>query len=101
MRRIAIERPRRPLFNDPAQIHYHDLVTEIFHHRQIMRNKQHGQVALFPKLQQQIKHLRLDRHIQGRNAFIRDYEFGFERQGARDTDTLALPPENSCGKRFM
>jgi hypothetical protein len=39
---------------------------------------------------EQIENLRLDRHIEGGNRFIRDDDAGFRSESAGDGDALAL-----------
>ena len=44
------------------------------------------------EIQEQVEHLGLDRHIQGRDWLVTDQERGLDRQGPRDPDSLALTP---------
>ena len=39
---------------------------------------------------EQIQHLRLDRHVHGRNRFVGDDELGLHGEGAGNADALAL-----------
>ena len=49
----------RPRFRDPSQIHHHDPVADMFHHRQIMRNKQKSYFRFLLNILKQIHNLRL------------------------------------------
>ena len=62
----------------------------MFHHRQIVRDEQIGQLELILKVHQQVDDLRLDRHVQRRDRFVADDQLRPQRQRASDTDALAL-----------
>ena len=55
-----------------------------------MGDEQVGQVELLLQVLQQIDHLGLDGHIQGRDGFITDDQGRLQGQGARHADALAL-----------
>ena len=74
----------------PAQVHDGHPGTEVFYHREIVGNEQVGQTAAFLGIHQQIQHLGLDRHIQGRDGLIGNDKFRVHRQGAGNGNPLAL-----------
>jgi len=76
--------------DDTAEIHDGDALAKMPHDRQIMRDKEIGQVELVAEILEQIDDLRLDRHIEGRDRLIADDEFRIQGQGAGDADPLAL-----------
>ena len=51
----------------------------------------------FLKLEQQVQDLRLDRHVEGGNCFIRNDQTRIQRERARDPDPLTLAPGESVG----
>src|SRR5215469_5785295 len=63
-----------------------------------MRNEQVGQVELALQPGEQIHDLRADAHIEGRNRFVGQDEFRAQREGAGDTDALALASAEFVGK---
>ena len=74
-----------------ATMHDRNTIADICHYTQVVGNKQAGQIEFFLQLQQQIDYLSLNRHVESGKRFVRDYNFGFEREGARKDDALALP----------
>ena len=56
-----------------------------------MADENVSQSALFLQIFEHIQDLRLDRNIQRRDRFIANQKIGFNRQGARNTEPLALP----------
>ncbi len=62
----------------------------MFHHRQIMRNKQKSYFRFLLNILKQIHNLRLYTDIQRGHRFIRHDEARIHRQRARDTDPLPL-----------
>ena len=75
----------------PAQVHHGHPVRQVAHQPQVVRHEQDGQVQPFLKLQQQVDHLSLHRHVKGRDQLVGDQALGFQRQRPRDADTLPLP----------
>ncbi|KTF08073.1 hypothetical protein MGSAQ_000431 [marine sediment metagenome] len=59
-----------------------------------MADEQVGQVEILPQLNEQVQHLRLDRHVQRSDRFVADQEIGPHRQRAGDAHPRPLPPEN-------
>ncbi len=90
MLRVAENLRRRSKFDDLPQIHHGDPVRHIVHHCHVVADEQIGDPKLALQILQQFQHARLDRHIKGGNAFVRDDEVRLKRQRARDADALAL-----------
>ena len=61
------------------------------HDRKIVGDEQIGEAEALAQILEQVDHLRLDRHVERGDGLVAHYELGFERQGARDPDALALP----------
>src|SRR5258706_9326430 len=77
-------------FDNAAEIHYRDAVTDMGHHSEIMCDEQIGKIMLALQVDQQIDHLGLDRHIERRYRLVADDQSWPQRQSARDADALAL-----------
>ena len=73
-----------------AQVHDHDPVADVLHHRQVMGDEQHGQAVAALHVLQQVQDLGLDGHVQRRHRLIADQHLGIERQRPGDADALAL-----------
>ena len=82
--------PRADL-DDLAKIHDGDTMAEAFDHRHVVRNEQQRNAELLLQVHEQVADLRLDRHVERRNAFIGDDDLGIERERPGDADALALP----------
>ena len=59
-------------------------------HRQIMGDKQIGEIVLALQVDQQIDHLGLDRDVKRRDRLVAHDQAWSERQCTGDTDALAL-----------
>ena len=77
-------------FHHPAQVHHHDAVAQVAHHRQIVGDEQIGQAQLFLQVLEQVDHLGLDRHVQGGYRLVADDQLRVGGQGPGDADALAL-----------
>ena len=73
-----------------AQVHDHDPVADVLHHRQVMGDEQHGQAVATLHVLQQVQDLGLDGHVERRHRLVADQHLGIERQGPGDADALAL-----------
>ncbi len=94
--RVRVPRPREQLglvrqLDQPAQVHDADLVADMTHHRQVVRDEQVGQALLALQVLHDVEHLRLHRHVQRGRGLVADQEFGLRGQRPRDRDALALP----------
>src|SRR5215217_2984371 len=76
--------------DDASEIHYRDAMTDMGHHRKIMRDEKVRKVMPALQVDQQIDHLGLDRHIQRGYRLVAHDKAGLERQSASDADTLPL-----------
>ena len=52
------------LLHHRAQIHHRHPVADVTDHGHFVRDKEHGQLPLLPKIRDQVQNLCLDRHIQ-------------------------------------
>ena len=80
----------RANFDDFAEIHDRYPVTDAFNHRHIMRDEQKGDFHRSLQFDNQVDHLRFDRHIQRRHRLVGDNHLGIHRQRAGNADALAL-----------
>ena len=90
MARGAEQRLGRANFDHLAQIHHGHPVRDMADKAQVVRHEHHGQMQLFLQLQQQVHHLRLNRHIQRRYQFIGHQNLGLDRESPCNADALAL-----------
>ena len=82
------------VFDDFAGIHDRNVVGDVAHHGEIVRDEDHGEVQLVAQLEEQIEDLGLNGNVERGYGLVSDNEFRFRGQGARDGDPLAL----SAGK---
>ena len=59
-------------FHRSSQIHNHDSVADMFHHREIMTDEDVSCATLLLKVPQQIDDLRPHRYIEGADGLIAD-----------------------------
>ena len=85
------------MLDDAAEIHDGNVVADVLHHREIVRDEQVGELPLALQVLQEVDDLRLDRDVERRHRLVADDQPGTQRQGAGDADTLALAAENWCG----
>ncbi len=81
---------RRSDFHHSAEIHHADPVGDMAHQMQSVADEQIGQSQPLFQILQQIDHLRLDRHIQGRYRLVRNDKPWMQRNRAGDRHALAL-----------
>ncbi|MNJ63670.1 hypothetical protein D3C77_595870 [compost metagenome] len=62
----------------------------MLHYTKVMRDKYISEAKLFLQILQQINDLRLDRHIERRDRFIRNDQLRLQGQCPGNADTLAL-----------
>ena len=72
-----------------AQVHHRDLIGEELHHRQVMGDKEIGQVELRLQILQQVQDLGLDGHVQRGHRLVADDELGLQGQRPGDAHPLA------------
>ena len=97
VQRLAIEFVHLRFFDNLACVHDSDAVTSVLHHPQVMRDKEEGDLQSLLQILEQVDDLRLYRHIQRRDRFIRHNQLGVQREGAGNADALALPTTESVG----
>ena len=61
MLRIAEHIGIAALLHYPAQIHDNHIVSDVFHHREIVADEEIGKIVALLQIGQQIEHLGLDR----------------------------------------
>ena len=91
MQRLAEQRVAVGHLDDAAQVHHRDAVADVAHHGQVVRDEEIGQAQPLLQVHQHVHHLRLDRHVEGRDRLVADHQAGLQRQRPRDRDALALP----------
>jgi hypothetical protein len=93
MRRVAIERVRRPDLHDPAEIEHRDAVAHVPHHREVVRDEDQRQPPRAPDLAQQVDDMRLHRDVERGHGLVADDQLRLHRQGAFGArHALALQP---------
>ena len=91
MTRVLEQDGCRGLFDDTAQIHHCDTRADLAHDTQVMADEHHPKPATALQINQQVHHLRLNRHIQRRDRLVTDQQIRIGDQRACDHDPLALP----------
>ena len=81
---------RRADLDDAAEVHHGDAVGDMLHHRQIVRDENHGEFHLAGEVAEEVQNLRLDGDIQRGDRLIGDDELGLDGQRACDGNALAL-----------
>ena len=76
--------------DDAPEVHHRDFVREVVHHREVVGDEEIRHLALALQVFQDVEHLSLHAHIQGRSRFVTDQEIGFTGQGAGNRDALPL-----------
>ena len=79
------------LLHHDAPLQDGDAVSDLRHHAEVVSDEQQRRAAAALQVAQQRQHLRLRRDIQRRRRLVGDQHAGFQRQGRRDADALALP----------
>ena len=70
MQRALVQEVTRRQLDDLADVHDRHTVRNVAHHAQVVGNEQVGQVELPLQLLEQVDHLRLDRHVKGRDRLV-------------------------------
>src|SRR5690606_29683951 len=76
--------------DDLAQVHDGDMVADVPHHAQVVRDEDIGQAHVALQVHQQVDDLGLYRHVQRRYRLVADDQRGLQGQRAGDHDALAL-----------
>ena len=67
------------------------------HDGQVVGDEQVGQAEPVLQVLQQVEHLGLDGHVEGRDGLVADDQLGVEGDGPGDADALALPAGELVG----
>ncbi|OIQ72302.1 hypothetical protein GALL_460750 [mine drainage metagenome] len=81
----------RALLDNLAALHDADTIRDAAHNAQIMGDEQQAHPLVALQVGQQVKDLRLNRHVQRRGRLIRDQQMRPVRQRHRDHHALPLP----------
>ena len=76
------------VFHDSPCVHDADIIAHLGHDSQVMGDHQHGGTILFSQFLHQIKHLRLNRNIQGSGWLICDKQMRIAYQCHSDNYPL-------------
>ena len=76
--------------DQPAQVHHADLVADMTHHCEVVRDEEVGQAAAALQLFHDVEHLGLHAHVERRGWLIADQKLRRGGQGPGDRDALAL-----------
>ena len=80
----------RALLDDAAEIHHRDLVGEVLHHREVVRDEEVGEALLALQLAHQVEQLRLHRDVERAGGFVAHDHPRRHRERARHRDALTL-----------
>ena len=95
--RVRMVRARRrvasvgPLSTTRPRYMIDDAVAEVLDHAEVVADEQVGEVERLAQLDEQVQHLRLDRHVERRDRLVADQELRLHGERARDADARALP----------
>ncbi len=81
---------RRPLFDDLAMLHHHDVVADLRRNTQIVSDEQNRDAETLLHLVQQIEHLRLHRDVESGHRLVGHQHVRVHRQRTRNGDPLPL-----------
>ncbi len=87
----------RCLLHNAPGIHHAHAIAGFSDDAEIMADQHQRHIHLASDLPQQIKDLRLNRHIQRRGRLIRHEQFGLPAKAIAIITRWFWPPENSCG----
>lgn len=85
------------VFHDLAGIHHGDVIGEVAHYREVVGNKEHGQIQFVAQFEEKIENLGLDGNVQSGYRFIREHQFRFGCEGAGDGNPLSLTTREFVG----
>ena len=80
----------RPHFDDLAEVHHRHTVADALDDAHVVRDEKEGEPHFFLELHHEIDHLRSDRDVERRNAFVGNDDFGLQCERTRNADALAL-----------
>ena len=80
----------RAVFHNAAAAHHGDIIRQIMHHAEVVRDENHGDSHIFHQIGEQVENLALDRDIECRDRFIRQQQSRARRYGAGNGDALTL-----------
>src|SRR5699024_7827397 len=75
---------------DAAQIHDGNVVTDIAHDAEVMRNEKKCQIKFVPQLIEQVHYLRLHRYVQCRYLLVGDQQLCTVHERTSNAGALAL-----------
>lgn len=90
MRRVVHDRLRWSTLDHAAQIHHQGLRTEVTNDAKVVRDEKKRLAAALAQIVEQFQDLRLDRHVERRDGFVRYDEIRLQYQRARDSNPLPL-----------
>ena len=79
-----------PDLDHATEVHHGHAVGDVPHDREIVGDEDVGQAQLVLQLFHQVDHLRLDRHVQGRDRLVADEDLRVQRDASGDADALTL-----------
>jgi len=91
MARLRVDLRRRRAFHDLAEVHDRDVVGDVPHHREVVRDEQVCEPALPLQIGEQVEDLCLHRHVERAHGFVAYDELRLDRQRPGDPHALPLP----------
>ena len=77
-------------FDQSPEVHHADLVADVPHDGQVVRDEQIGQAALALQVFHDVQHLCLHRHVERRGRLVAHQKLRLRGQRARDRNALPL-----------
>ena len=89
MQRILVDGAHIAVLHRLSAVHDHDVLGDLRHNAEVMRDENDGCAHLFLQLLQQAHNLRLNRHVQRGRWFVRNQDFRVARQRHGNHNALA------------
>ena len=80
----------RAVFHNAATAHHGDIIRQIMHHTEVVRDENHGEPQLLHQVSEQVQNLALDGDIERRDRFICQQESRARRNGAGNGNALVV-----------
>src|SRR5919197_479319 len=97
MARLRVDLRRRRALYDLAEVHHSDVVGDVPHDGEIMRDEQIREAPPGLKVGEQVQDLRLHGYVERAHRFVAHDELRLDRERARNADPLPLPSRQLVG----
>ena len=100
VRRPAVDAVTVARLDDLAEVHDHDLVADVAHHGQVVRDEEVRQAQPVLQLFEEVDEAGLDRDIESETGSSSTTTSGSNASALAMPMRCRCPPENSCGNRL-